>query len=103
MNFFEFKDAPPIRKPFISFIFASSFTFFGLTEPPYNILIFIDFFNLTKIYLILFKFLLNSKFLGIIPVPIDQIGSYAIIIDELLILCFYAPHEFVLFLHFSQL
>ena len=75
MNFFVLKDAPPIRKPFISFIWVSSFAFLGLTEPPYSILIFIDFFNLVNIFLILFIFLLNSKFFGIMPVPIDQTGS----------------------------
>ena len=31
MNFFALKDAPPIRKPFISFIWDSSFAFLGLT------------------------------------------------------------------------
>ena len=55
--------------------------FFSLTDPPYNILTFLYFGLIFTIV-----FFINecnfeiSSILGVTPVPIDQIGSYAIII-----------------------
>ena len=48
--------------------------FLGLTDPPYKTLFFLNFF------LIKFIVLKRSLVFGIKPVPIDQTGSYAIII-----------------------
>ena len=72
-------DAPPIKKPSILSILIKFFIFFGLTEPPYKTLDFENFFDLFKVSLINLIFFIKLFSVGIIPVPMDQTGSYAII------------------------
>ena len=36
MKFFDFKDAPPIKKPLHLFILTNCFIFFELTDQPYR-------------------------------------------------------------------
>ena len=74
MNFFASCEAPPIRNPSIFLIILNSLIFFGFTDPPYKTLLL---FALFFIKLMVFN---NSPDFGITPVPIDQTGSYAIII-----------------------
>ena len=74
MKFLYFKEAPPIKKPSHKSIFFNCLIFLEETEPPYITFALIlnssfkYFFNLKKK---LFKYL----FFGIMPVPMDQIGS----------------------------
>ena len=71
INFFEFCDAPPIKKPSMSGIIFNWSIFLLLTEPPYKT--FGDFFpNLLFINLIDLD---SSSEEGINPVPIDHTGS----------------------------
>ena len=74
MKFLCFKDAPPIKKPSHKSIFFNSLIFLEETEPPYTTvaLILNSFF---KYFFIFEKKLFKYSFSGIIPVPIDQIGS----------------------------
>ena len=74
MNFFTFCDAPPIKNPSRLTIFFNSLIFFGLTDPPYRIF---GGFDLNCFFI---KAIVCSRslILGILPVPIDQTGSYAI-------------------------
>ena len=74
------RDDPPTIKPFIPDILVKSLTLLEFTDPPYKILIFFIIFSDFKTFLIKFIFLVNSKFFGTIPVPIDDTGSYATII-----------------------
>ena len=54
---------------------AKFLTFFALTEPPYKTLGFFIPIFFFKTFLIKVILLSSSLSLGIIPVPIDQIGS----------------------------
>ena len=74
-------DAPPIKKPSISEIDENISMFFGLTDPPYKTIG--NFFDLNRFlnsFFINLNIFFNSKIFGIFPVPIAQMGSYAIII-----------------------
>ena len=77
MNFFGFWEAAPTKKPLIIFISLKFFTFFGFTDPPYKIfgLFNLNFFK--RLFFIKLTFFSRSTAFGVIPVPIDHIGSYA--------------------------
>ena len=74
IKFFDFCDAPPIKKPSIELICVKSLIFFEFPDPPYKTLGFFDLNLLFSIFLIVFTFLSKSFDFGIIPVPIAQIG-----------------------------
>ena len=76
MNFFDDKDAPPIKKPSQSFIVRKETIFELLTEPPYKILgIFLLLILFFIMVLIKENIFFNSSALGIFPEPIAQVGS----------------------------
>ena len=71
MNFLEFCEAPPIKKPSRLVIFFKILIFSGFTDPPYKI-----FGNFPlNFFLINSTVCSSSSILGIFPVPIDQTGS----------------------------
>ena len=68
-----FKLNPPNKYPSIVGQFFNSSIFFSFALPPYNILL------VGNSFLINCRTSSISSFVGINPVPIDQIGSYATI------------------------
>ncbi len=56
INFFEFCEAPPIKKPFIKLISLNDNIFLGFTDPPYKT-------NGFSLY----SFLIKIYFLNLIP------------------------------------
>ena len=75
IKFLLFWEAPPIKKPSIEPIFDKFLMFLGFTEPPYKTLFFLSlFFFIVKLFIYSMA-LLSSFDLGILPDPIDQIGS----------------------------
>ena len=79
MKFCVFNDAPPIKNPSQQSIFFKLDIFFDETEPPYKTgTFFLKSFLIKS--LIFLKKLSKYTFFGIMPVPIDQIGSYAMTI-----------------------
>ena len=71
INFFEFWEAPPIKKPSMSVIFLNILALLVFTDPPYKIYGYY-FKNLLFINEIV---LIKSFSFGITPVPIDHTGS----------------------------
>ena len=71
INFFEFCEAPPTKKPSIPVTIFNLSMFLILTDPPYKI--FGDFFP--NLLLINEIDLVKSSDLGIRPDPMDHTGS----------------------------
>ena len=77
MNSSTFKDAPPIKHPSTFFKATISEELDDFTDPPYSTL---NVLNLLSIVLIKSCTSSISSRVGVKPVPIAQIGSYAIIV-----------------------